>query len=85
VGREAAEGLAAVIKAGAAFDDHMGDMLVPFLALANGESQYTVANLTSHLSTNIEVVKMFIKTEIEAVKHAGNVLIKVRGVGLNMM
>jgi len=85
VGREAAEGLAAVIKAGAAFDDHMGDMLVPFLALANGESQYTVANLTSHLSTNIEVVKMFIKTEIEAIKRTSNILIKVRGVGLNMM
>jgi RNA 3'-terminal phosphate cyclase len=63
----------------------MGDMLVPFLALADGESQYTVANLTSHLSTNIEVVKMFIKTEIEAIKRTSNILIKVRGVGLNMM
>jgi RNA 3'-terminal phosphate cyclase len=44
-----------------------------------------VANLTSHLSTNIEVVKMFIKTEIEAIKRTSNILIKVRGVGLNMM
>ncbi|WP_291999506.1 RNA 3'-terminal phosphate cyclase [Caldivirga sp.] len=77
VGREAAEALTTVINAGAAFDDHMGDMLVPFLALAEGNSEYTVANLTSHLSTNISIVKLFLDTRIEAVKYSKKVKITI--------
>ncbi|MGC8571569.1 RNA 3'-terminal phosphate cyclase [Caldivirga sp.] len=77
VGREAAEALTTVINAGAAFDDHMGDMLVPFLALAEGSSEYTVANLTSHLSTNISIVKLFLDTRIETVNYSKKVKITI--------
>ncbi|WP_291766713.1 RNA 3'-terminal phosphate cyclase [Caldivirga sp. UBA161] len=77
VGKEAAASLAAVINAGAAFDDHMGDMLIPFLALAEGNSEYTVANLTSHLSTNISIVKLFLNTKIEAAGYNKKVKITI--------
>lgn len=84
VGKEAAEELMTIIRAKAAFDNHMGDMLIPFLALADGYSEYTVENLTSHLSTNIDVVRMFLGVDINTVGTDGKVLIKVVGVGLSI-
>ena len=53
VGREAAEALLAEIKAGATADIHMADMLVPYVALAQGRSVYLARSMTDHLETNI--------------------------------
>ncbi len=38
-------------------DEHLGDMLVPFVALATGS--YAVANVTEHTRTNVSVVNRF--------------------------
>lgn len=84
VGREAAEALLKVIDSGASFDEHMGDMLIPYLALALGNSEFTTPSLTSHLSTNIEVVKMFVNTDVSVTPLNGRVKVSVKGIGLSL-
>jgi len=53
VGREAAENLLKEIEAHATVDVHLADMLVPYVALADGASTYITRKLTDHLDTNI--------------------------------
>jgi len=53
VGREAAQNLLAEIESGATIDAHLADMLVLYVALAEGESVYLSRALTDHLETNI--------------------------------
>jgi RNA 3'-phosphate cyclase len=59
VGEEAARELLAALRSPAAVDRHLGDQLVPFLALAEGASEMTVPESTSHLRTNIGVAERF--------------------------
>ncbi|ABM81382.1 RNA 3'-terminal phosphate cyclase [Hyperthermus butylicus] len=60
VGREAAEKLLEDLATGTALDRHASDMLIPYAALACGESILGGARLTMHAWTNIEVVKMLV-------------------------
>lgn len=53
VGREAAENLLEELKAGATVDVHLADMLVPYVALAEGNSVYFSRSMSEHLETNI--------------------------------
>lgn len=53
VGREAAENLLKELESKATVDSHLADMLVPYLALADGESAYLSRLVTEHLDTNI--------------------------------
>lgn len=53
VGREAAENLMREVKAQATVDVHLADMLVPYVALADGNSVYLTRAVTEHLDTNI--------------------------------
>jgi len=53
VGREAAENLFREVEARATVDVHLADMLVPYVALADGESVYLTRAVTDHLDTNI--------------------------------
>jgi len=57
VGREAAEKLLEDLATGKALDRHASDMLIPYAALACGESLLGGAKLTMHAWTNIEIVK----------------------------
>ncbi|ALL00531.1 RNA 3'-terminal-phosphate cyclase [Pyrodictium delaneyi] len=57
VGREAAEKLLEDLSAGKALDRHASDMLIPYAALACGESILGGAKLTMHAWTNVELVK----------------------------
>jgi RNA 3'-terminal phosphate cyclase (ATP) len=45
-------------------DSHSADQLVLPLALADGPSEYTVAEVTPHLTTNIAVIRQFLDREI---------------------
>ncbi len=58
VGREAAQKLVEDFESGANVDRHLADHLVPLLALVGGRIK--VPEITSHLETNIEVVKLFV-------------------------
>ncbi|BCU69510.1 RNA 3'-terminal phosphate cyclase [Stygiolobus caldivivus] len=63
VGEEAAENLLRELKSGAATDSHMGDMLMLYASLYNGE--YSSSYLTQHAKTNAEVIKKFLNVDIE--------------------
>jgi len=53
VGVEAAENLLREVESMATVDVHLADMLVPYVALAQGESLYLTRVVTDHLDTNI--------------------------------
>jgi RNA 3'-terminal phosphate cyclase (ATP) len=45
-------------------DAHSADQIVLPLALAEGASEYRVAEVTLHLTTNISVIRRFIERDI---------------------
>jgi RNA 3'-terminal phosphate cyclase (ATP) len=47
-----------------ALDPHSADQIVLPLALAEGPSEFTVSEVTSHLLTNIAVIRYFVEREI---------------------
>ncbi|MEM1507310.1 MAG: RNA 3'-terminal phosphate cyclase [Candidatus Bathyarchaeia archaeon] len=53
VAQEAVKGLLEEIDAKATVDVHMADMLIPYVALAKGESVYLARIITDHLESNI--------------------------------
>lgn len=63
VGREAAENLLREVEPKATVDVHLADMLVPYMALAEGESVFLTRSITDHLETN-----MWLAQEILGVK-----------------
>ncbi|MCK4427208.1 MAG: RNA 3'-phosphate cyclase [candidate division Zixibacteria bacterium] len=56
----------------AAIDPHLADQLIPYLALADGPSSFTVSRISKHLLTNIWVVKQFLPTTIIVEGNEGN-------------
>jgi RNA 3'-terminal phosphate cyclase (ATP) len=55
VGKEAAEKLIAEISARPTVDIHLADLLIPYMALAQGNPRFLTRMLTDHLQTNIWV------------------------------
>jgi RNA 3'-phosphate cyclase len=53
VGREAAEKLLAEVSTQSTVDIHLADLLVPYMALSQGNSSFLTRMLTEHLQTNI--------------------------------
>ena len=71
VGREAAENLFREIEAQATVDVHLADMLVPYIALAEGNSVYLTRDVTDHLDTNMWLAQKILDVKLQATK-AGN-------------
>jgi RNA 3'-terminal phosphate cyclase (ATP) len=65
VGREAAQEFLAHHRSGAALDPYLADQAVLYLALAEGLSRFTTSRITSHLRTNLEVIRAFTGAEYE--------------------
>lgn len=83
VGREAAQALLKQLQTGCAVDRWLTDQLVPYLALADGESEITSAELTSHALTNVELVEKILDVEFEVQGEPGKPgRIRVEGMGL---
>ncbi|RUM47790.1 MAG: RNA 3'-phosphate cyclase [Hyperthermus sp.] len=84
VGREAANKLVEDIRTGMALDRHASDMLIPYAALACGESILGGASLSLHAETSIKVVELMVpEAKLEFVE--GGVrgkpfVLRVRGV-----
>jgi len=68
VGREAAENLTDEIVSEATVDIHLADMLVPYVALAEGNSTYLVRSMTDHLETNVWLAREVLGVEIDVSK-----------------
>ncbi len=71
VGREAAENLFREVEAQATVDIHLADMLVPYIALADGNSVYLTREITDHLDTNTWLAKKILGVNFQVTK-AGN-------------
>lgn len=65
VGRDAALKLVEELSTGMAYDRHMADTIIPYLALADGVSTVGVSRLTLHAYTNIWLVKNVLGVEVE--------------------
>jgi RNA 3'-terminal phosphate cyclase (ATP) len=59
VADEAVDAYLAFRKSGAAFDRHLADQILIYLALAKGPSTFTTEAVTSHLITNVWVIEQF--------------------------
>ena len=59
-GRDVAKELVACISSGGVVDKWMSDQLIPFMALADGESQVLVGELTLHTQTAMHVAEQII-------------------------
>ncbi len=83
VGKEAAEKLLREIRSGASADRHLGDMLVPYAAVADGHSAYRVSEITLHTLTNIAVTERITGVRFKVEGELGKPgLIEVEGLGL---
>jgi len=65
VGKEAAENLLKETESKATVDVHLADILVPYIALANGSSAYLTRKITDHIETNIWLTEKILGTKIQ--------------------
>ncbi len=83
VGEEAADKLLAEFQSGACVDRHMGDILIPYMAVAEGQSDIQVSEITTHTLTNIKVAEILagVKFNVQGeLRRPGR--ISVEGIGL---
>ena len=64
VADEAVGALAAFLRSDGAFDPRLADQLLLPLALANGPSELPTSEVTAHLLTNAEVIRLFLPVEV---------------------
>lgn len=82
VGSEAADAFLRFDSSSACIDEHLGDQLIPFMALAKGKSEIS-ALLTPHLLTNVKTCEQFLECGFEIKGNAGEVgSVSVEGLGL---
>lgn len=83
VGEEAALKLLSEIQSKAPVDRHLGDILIPYMAVAEGRSEIFVSEITMHTLTNMKVAEILtgVKFDVRGeLKRPGR--ISVHGVGL---
>ena len=68
VGREAAENLFRDVEVHATVDVHLADMLVPYVALADGNSVYLSRDVTDHLDTNMWLAQKILGVKFQVTK-----------------
>ncbi len=83
VGREAASKLVDQIRKGGAVDVHHTDQLVPFMALADGESTILSSEISLHTLTAIDVARQIIGAKFSVFGSRGQPgKIVAKGIGL---
>lgn len=83
VGEEAANKLLSEIESKAPVDRHLGDILIPYMTVAEGRSEIFVSEITMHTITNIRVAEIIagVKFDVQdELKKPGR--ISVQGIGL---
>jgi len=78
LGETCASDLAETMRSGATADEHMADQLIPYMALAKGDSVFLAEELTGHAETNIWVVERYLGRRFATSKRDG--LVEVRTV-----
>lgn len=85
VGEEAASKLLSEIRSNAPVDRHLGDILIPYMAVAEGRSEIHVSEITMHTLTNIKVAELIVGSKFDVqgdLKKSGK--ISVDGIGLRV-
>jgi len=83
VGEDAARKLLEEISSGAFLDRHMGDMIVPYLALAAGVSDVSLSQITMHTFTNVKVAERVAGVRFDPLPEVGLPgRLRVKGLGL---
>jgi RNA 3'-phosphate cyclase len=83
VGENAAKSLLKELETTASVDRYQADMLIPYLALANGNSSISITSLTMHVVTNIHVVEQFSDVKFDVQGEVDSpAKISVKGIGL---
>lgn len=83
VGAVAAERLVEEAESNAFLDQHMADIIVPYLALAKGASEVTVSKVTQHLLTNVKIAEILTGIAFESPGQSGQPgVLRVSGIGL---
>ena len=80
VGQEAAKNLIQEINSNAAVDAHTSDQLIPFMALAKGKSEISVAVVSEHCKNCIDVTEQFLGKRFEIKEENGLFRISCDGV-----
>ena len=79
VGIEAAERLCNEISAKPTVDVHLADMLVPYMAFAEGSSVFLARQATEHLETNIWLAEKMLGKQFTVTKQNGLWRVEKRG------
>lgn len=83
VGEDAARRLLEEMNSGAFLDRHMGDVIVPYAALAEGVSDISVSQVTRHTLTNVRVAEQVAGVSFDPLARVGMPgRLRVRGLGL---
>ena len=77
VGSLAAKALRQEMDGLGTFDVHAADQLLPYLALADGPSNFRVREMTGHLRTQIDLVRRFLGVRVESVETVATVEVNV--------
>jgi len=79
VAEEVCSALQHFIKTEATVDLYLADQLILFMALAQGKSSFFTEKVTSHLITNIGIIKEFLPVGIKIENETGQVQVKGTG------
>ena len=71
VAEEAVNSLKDHLEAEGCVDPHLADQLIPFMAVAKGNSSFTTTRVTEHLLTNLWVVQHFNNAKISVTGEKG--------------
>lgn len=84
VGEEAATKLLMEIGSQAPVDHHLGDILIPYLSVADGQSEIIVSQITMHTLTNIKIAELIagVKFNVQGELNMPG-RITVQGIALN--
>ncbi|MFP4083198.1 MAG: RNA 3'-terminal phosphate cyclase [Candidatus Aminicenantes bacterium] len=77
IGRHTARNLLRDVETGATVDRHLADQIIPFAALAEGETQYLIPQTTDHILTRIWLMHKILGARTGIKEN----LIKIEGVG----
>ena len=80
IGQHVAKQLLEDLHTGATLDRFAADQIIPFAALAAGESRFSIPTVTEHVGTSAWLAKMFLGAEVRADRR-----LSITGVGFHPM
>ncbi len=83
VGSTAGKMLVEELDSNGFLDSHMGDMIIPYIALAEGISEIFITHVTEHTLTNVKVAEQVAGVHFDSVGEIGRAgRLRVKGLGL---